>query len=246
MSWFEEWFDSPLYEKLYSNRNEEEAILLADLIGKIIPKNRFSHLLDLGCGRGRHSLTLAERGYNVTGTDLSPSAIEKATSLALERELTDVRFEVRDMRDPLDVTFDAIVNLFTTFGYFLDDDENRSVIQSVSTMLKSEGVFVMDYLNPAVVAENLISSEEGEYGSYHYKIQRHIENEMVFKTIRFEGADLPEPVEYQERVKLYELGWFKTEFRKNGLNLINCYGNYKGAPYSEKESPRMLMVAQKL
>lgn len=245
MSWFEEWFDSPLYEKLYSNRNESEAAMLADRIETEIPLPRYREVLDLGCGRGRHSLTLAERGYSVTGIDLSPSAIEKATLLANERGLTDVQFEVRDMREPLDRKFDAVVNLFTTFGYFLDDDENRSVIGSVSSMLKPDGIFIMDYLNPDHVKRNLVDSEEGEYGVYSYRIKRKIEEQMVFKTIRFEGGDLEEPVVYQERVKLYDLKWFKTVHQKYGLTLQKTMGDYSGSDFMDSESPRMVMISIK-
>ena len=117
MSWFEEWFDSPLYELLYAYRNEEEARRLADLIEDKIPPGDFSNVVDVGCGRGRHSIALAERGYHVTGFDLSPTAIEKARRIAKERDLSNVRFIVQDMRKPLDDTFDAAFNLFTTFGY---------------------------------------------------------------------------------------------------------------------------------
>jgi len=80
MSWFEEWFDSPLYEKLYANRNSDEAERLADLIEKEIPVKKYSTVLDLGCGRGRHSIALATRGYDVTGVDLSEEALAKARS----------------------------------------------------------------------------------------------------------------------------------------------------------------------
>src|SRR6056297_542997 len=111
MSWFEEWFDSPLYEKLYSNRDEKDAASLADLIEEVIPVSAYRNVLDLGCGRGRHSITLAQRGYQVTGIDLSNKAIEKAKRIAGQKNLNNVKFFVRDMRDPLPKQFDAIVNL---------------------------------------------------------------------------------------------------------------------------------------
>jgi 2-polyprenyl-3-methyl-5-hydroxy-6-metoxy-1,4-benzoquinol methylase len=78
MEWFEEWFDSPLYEKLYSDRDDEEAELMADLITGLINPVTSPALLDLACGRGRHSLQLAARGFRVTGVDLSERAIRIA------------------------------------------------------------------------------------------------------------------------------------------------------------------------
>lgn len=245
MSWFEEWFDSPLYEKIYANRNREEAAQLATLIENQIPVTDFPHLLDLGCGRGRHSITLAKRGYHLTGVDLSEEAIKKARRLASEDKLNNTEFFIGDMRDPIDRTFDAVLNLFTTFGYFLDDSENVDVFKNVNRMLKTGGLFLQDYLNSELVQMNLVSSEEGEYESLHYRIERKIENNMVFKTILFTGPDLDKPLEFTERVKLYDLDWFKNELEKSGFEMLTIYGNYRGSSFDKNESPRLIMLSQK-
>src|SRR5690625_7905088 len=102
MSWFEDWFDSPLYEKLYSNRNEEEAHLLADLIEDEIPNRSYPEILDVGCGRGRHSVALARRGYEVTGVDLSQEVVGKAEEIAEEAGVRKVTFVTGDVGEPLD------------------------------------------------------------------------------------------------------------------------------------------------
>ena len=245
MSWFEEWFNSPLYEKLYASRNEEEASQLADLIGSIIPKEEFKNILDLGCGRGRHSITLAKRGYIVTGLDLSEKALSTAKQKAASQNINNVRFLSGDMRKPLPQKFDAIVNLFTTFGYFLEDSENVEVLNSVSKMLDSTGVFVIDYLNAEVVRNMLDPFEEGTYNQYSYRITRYIENDMVFKTIRFSGEDLDEPLEYVERVKLYDLEWFKKTLAIHGFEIVELFGNYKGDPFESNRSGRLIIVARK-
>jgi SAM-dependent methyltransferase len=245
MSWFEEWFDSPLYETLYANRNEEEARLLASLIEKEIPNSSYPKLLDLGCGRGRHSLTLAERGYHVTGIDLSEEAIKKARSKAEDRKILHATFEVGDMRDPLPYTFDAIVNLFTTFGYFLNDSENIRVLKSAGAMLKTGGLFMQDYLNRQYVMENLVPNEEGIYSGFRYRIKRYIKDGMVFKRIRFSSRRLTEPVEYQERVKLYSLDWFKTHLRETGFEPLKTFGDYKGGAFKPGNSSRLLMISRK-
>lgn len=245
MNWFEEWFESPLYEKIYANRNQEEAAQLADLIETMIPKESYPALLDLGCGRGRHSITLAQRGYQVTGVDLSEAAIRKAKQLADADGLHQVRFMTGDMRDRLNLTFDSILNLFTTFGYFLDDAENLKVLTNVSRMLKPGGVFIQDFLNPSMVKKNLIAEEEGSYENLHYHIERFIRDEMVFKKIRFTGPELDEPVEFNERVKLYPLDWFEQNLSRAGLTLRSTYGEYDGAPYHKGSSSRMIMVSKK-
>jgi len=245
MSWFEDWFNSPLYEKLYSYRNEDEAELLAKLIEKEIPKSDFPKILDLGCGRGRHSITLAEMGYTVKGIDLSPEAIKKATAIAEKKNLENATFEVEDMRNPLPETFDAVVNLFTTFGYFLDDSENISVLKNVNSMLKTEGIYFMDYFNAEIIRENIVTEESGAYGELHYDIERKIEDDMVFKKITFTGPSLDNHVDYQERVKLYDLEWFKERFHELDFQLTNVYGNYRGADFEPDSSPRLIMTAKK-
>jgi len=243
MSWFEEWFDSPLYEKLYSNRDEKDAASLADLIEEVIPVSAYRNVLDLGCGRGRHSITLAQRGYQVTGIDLSNKAIEKAKRIAGQKNLNNVKFFVRDMRDPLPKQFDAIVNLFTTFGYFLEDEENRRVLRNTGKMLNQGGILFLDYLNPHYVEKNLVPSESGMYENLTYNVTRQIKDGMVFKTIQFSDDSLDEPVKYRERVKLYDLEWFRDVLTESGYDIIETYGNYEGSPFLV-ESPRMIIVAK--
>jgi SAM-dependent methyltransferase len=246
MSWFEEWFDSPLYEKLYANRNEKEAAQLAGLIEEAIPKENYPKILDLGCGRGRHSITLAERGYRVTGVDLSEEAIRKAKKRASDKNLKNVEFLTGDMREPLDGTFDAILNLFTTFGYFLDDDENMSVLKSARQMLRPKGVFVIDFLNAAQIKREIIPEDCGSFKEIDFQIRRYIKDEMVFKDITFKNPSLDEPVHYQERVKLYDLNWFKDSLDECGFSIENIYGDYTGKPFNAEKSSRLIMISRRM
>ncbi|HKJ34879.1 MAG TPA: methyltransferase domain-containing protein, partial [Balneolales bacterium] len=185
MSWFEEWFDSPLYEKMYANRDDKEAAQLADLLKEVMPAEQYSEILDLGCGRGRHSINFAERGYHVTGIDLSEVAIQKARSKAKKMNL-DIEFIVGDMRKPLDRTFDGIINLFTSFGYFRDDEENRKVLRAMQKMLRTDGLLVIDYLNAEKVKKDIESYDEGTIDHIEYEIHRFLEDDTVNKKMIFQ------------------------------------------------------------
>ncbi|HKI43795.1 MAG TPA: class I SAM-dependent methyltransferase [Balneolales bacterium] len=240
-SWYEEWFDSSLYEKLYAYRDDEEAARLADLLEVELPNARYRKILDLGCGRGRHSLNMARRGYKVTGFDLSERAIQKARDRA-ENENLSIDFRIHDMREPLDEQFDAILNLFTTFGYFDDDAENVRVLHAMSHMLRPSGRLVIDYMNAHGVRRSLDPHQDGSIESLGYDISKEIDESvnMVVKTIRFHKQD-GDVREYQERVKLYDLDWFKEHLARYNLALVKCCGNYDGDPYEEEVSNRLLM-----
>lgn len=244
MSWFEEWFDSPLYELLYAYRNVDEAKKLADHIQRVIPVDQYQNIVDVGCGRGRHSITLAERGYNITGFDLSPQAIDKAKRIATMRGLENVEFLVHDMRQPLAGRFDAAVNLFTTFGYFLENNENEQVLKSVNSMLRKEGLFLIDYFNSEKVENDLVPIEKGSHKGIEYTINRYIENECVYKNIRFSGEEIESPKEYTERVKLYRKQWFEEVMGRSGFSIRNVWGNYDGDVFDESSSPRLIILAE--
>lgn len=244
MSWFEDWFDSPLYELLYANRNEEEAQKLADLIEKKIPAEEYPNIVDVGCGRGRHSITLAERGYHTTGLDLSMQAIEKAQRIADDRGLQNIKFHIRDMRQPLSARFDAALNLFTTFGYFMENEENERVLKSVNNMLRNNGLFLIDYLNSEKVKSELVPEEKGNHEGVEYTIKRYVEHGCVYKNIWFSGDKVESPKEYNERVKLYDLKWFEDVMRRSGFSIREVMGSYSGDVFNESSSPRLIILAE--
>ncbi len=243
MDWFEEWFDSPLYEKLYANRDEAEATQLVDLLVETLDLNECSRILDLGCGRGRHSISLAQKGYTVKGIDLSKPAIKTAREKAEELGLENISFEVNDMRKPLPETFDAIVNLFTTFGYFRSDEENAGVFDSVVQMIEAGGMFVLDYLNASKVRRSYRPKDSGEFHDIHYEIERYIENDTIHKDIEFSGDRVNGKRFYSERVKLYDLEWFREEMDKRGLVIDRVYGDYEGGDFDPESSSRLLLVS---
>ncbi len=242
-SWFESWFDSPLYEQLYANRDDAEAARLVTWITGLLPPAEYPRVLDLGCGRGRHSLLLALKGYKVTGVDLSLQAIKKARDKAGEANIQSVSFETGDMRSWRNSPFDLVCNLFTSFGYFDDDFNNLQVISNMKANLKSGGYLVMDYLNPSYVREKLVPLETVALGELTCRINRHIENGMVVKSLAFVSVENGRSVSFQERVKLYDLVWFEAAFAAHDMNIARLCGDYNGGSFDPLKSARMVMVA---
>ena len=113
--WYKEWFDSPYYHKLYFERDEKEAEAFIRKLVEHLKPAKGSRMLDIACGRGRHSRTLSSMGFDVTGIDLSPSSIEFAKKI----ETGKLEFFVHDMRLPFRANYyDYAFNFFTSFGYF--------------------------------------------------------------------------------------------------------------------------------
>ena len=132
--WFTSWFNTPYYHILYKDRNDDDAQLFMKNITQHIQLPTTAHIADLPCGKGRHSVFLNSLGYKVTGGDLSENSINSAKQFENEN----LHFEVWDMRKPLEKKYDAIFNLFTSFGYFEADSEDITVLNSLKKGLKKE------------------------------------------------------------------------------------------------------------
>ena len=124
--WYTSWFNSPYYHILYKDRDYTEAGRFMDKLTADLQLEKGSKILDLACGKGRHSIYLSELGYDVTGADLSPKNIEAAKKY----ERPGLRFVIHDMCLPFLEKFDAIFNLFTSFGYFESPNDNLRAIRT--------------------------------------------------------------------------------------------------------------------
>src|SRR5262245_61557405 len=142
--WFAAWFDSPHYHRLYAHRNDEEATHLIEHLIERRHLTAAASVLDLGCGTGRHSRSLASRGFDVTGLDLSAESLK----VARLSEGPNLRFIRQDMRLPFRTRqFDHVLNLFTSFGYFENPADHMSVVHNIAHALKPDGSLILDYLN---------------------------------------------------------------------------------------------------
>lgn len=198
-----------------------------------------SRVLDLCCGMGRHSLALREYGYDVTGVDLSEVLLDAARRSDTEGTVTWLRGDMRHV--PLTQPQDAVFNLFTSFGYFLEDDDNAQVLREMERLLRSEGRFLIDFLNPGWVRRTLVPSSERVDGDNHIAESRRIEDGFVKKDIVITSPNIPER-RYAERVRLYELADFQRMMQPTALRIDRVYGAYDGSAYDAEHSPRMIMI----
>ena len=241
--WYEDWFADERYLALYLHRNNEEASCALDLIEKATGIEKDSAILDLACGAGRHSINFAKRGYrNITGVDLSPTLIREAKKNA-EAEGVEINFQEQDMRR-FDGSYDLIMNLFTSFGYFERDEENEEVILRVGKCLKSNGYFILDFLNADVIRKDISPYNEKIIPSgERVELFRTILNNRIDKKILIHSDDVT--AEFHESVRLFELQDFERMFEKAGMALKEKFGDYYGKPFEAGSSPRLILVGKK-
>ena len=236
--WFTDWFNTPYYHILYKERNDDEAQLFMKNITSFLNLPKTTHILDLPCGKGRHSVFLNSLGYKVTGGDLAANSIK----LAKEFENETLKFKVHDMRAPFNNKYDAIFNLFTSFGYFEDDKEDILILNNIKQGLKKDGFFVFDFLNAEKVKINLVATETKMVDNITFNIKREIKDGFIFKHISF-FADGKNHV-YTEQVKYLDLDKMTSFFEKVGFTITNVFGSYDLNTYEAKTSDRLIIIAK--
>lgn len=242
-SWYHNWFNAPYYHLLYADRDEQEAAAFIDLLLQRLQPPAQSTMLDVACGRGRHSIHLAEHPYQVTGIDLSEESIEEAR----KHEHAGLSFFVHDMRLPFRSNyFDYIFNFFTSFGYFDTWAEHENTIGSIAEALRSNGIFIMDYLNVHYVEKTLESKTEVERDGVRFRVERWFDPNHFYKKIIVEDpANLKQPLTFEEKVTKFALNDFKAMFTAHGLQIEEVYGDYSFGKYDAQHSSRLIMKARK-
>lgn len=242
MAWFSSWFDTKYYHILYKNRDEKEAENFIQNLLKSHPIPENANVLDLACGKGRHAKIFADLGYKTLGLDLAKQSIEQAKK---DYKAPNLSFAVHDMRLPYysEKKFDAIFNLFTSFGYFDKPADNKRVFDSIHLQLKDTGVFFFDYLNCTPIVKTLPIAEEKSIDGIDFSLSKKVENGRIIKDITF--TDSGQDFAFQESIEILSLAYMKALAEESGFILDKTYGNYDLDPFDEKSSKRMILLLKK-
>jgi SAM-dependent methyltransferase len=230
--WFE---DETLWEATYPFMFADERFAAAEAEVTELPKltgSPFHRVLDLGCGPGRHSIPLARQGARVTAVDRSAFLLQKARARAVAENLN-IEWLQEDMRSFVRPDeFDLVINLFTSFGYFGDVEEDLTVLRNVFRSLVPGGFFVIDLMGKEIIARGFAPSsvEKRPDGSIlvqtreitddWYRIQSHwllIRDHQVTE-IRFDNA-------------LYSGRELADLLKKTGFERVKLFGSLQGTPY---------------
>lgn len=242
--WWKEFFSpdryGPSLAAMPAESTEEEAEFALSALQ--LPAG--AKILDLCCGTGRHTLEFARRGYRAAGLDYTQHYIDEAAARAADAGL-DIDFIRADMRRiPKERRFDAVVNLFSSFGYFESDTENFKVFAAVARALKKGGRFMIEQLNRDWMVryyeerrwsedESGITLEECHFDAATDTVH------TIWTWIR--GGDT---ARFESRIKLYPFTTMKRELERRGLVVESSYGDYDGSGFSF-DSGRMIIVAVK-
>ncbi len=240
-AWYRSWFNSPYYHILYKNRDVVEAANFIDRLLKYLNPNPSAQFLDLACGKGRHSIYINQKGFDVRGVDLSPENIRQANTSENET----LHFNVHDMRLPyLPESFDYVLNLFTSFGYFDSIEENRKVLTAAHHNLIPKGILLIDFLNVNRVMQKLVKDETQEIDGISFRISRNIVDGMIEKKIRVE--DNGKTIQFQERVKALNRQDFIGMLGLSNFEILDTFGNYNLEKFDELDSERLIIIARKI
>jgi len=235
-NWFETWFDSKYYHILYKNRDEIEAEQFMDNLTHYLNLPEEAKILDLACGKGRHAIYLNQLGYDVTGVDLSENSIleaEKASTNTL-------RFKVHDMRIKTEEKYDAVFNLFTSFGYFENEEDNFKTLLAIKESLTEYGFAVIDFMNTNYVLDNLVAEEVKTVDGIDFNIKRYAKDGHIFKEIDFEDDN--KKFHFTEKVRALTLADFENMMEKADIFLLDIFGDYKLRKFFKNDSERLIMI----
>lgn len=235
-SWYESWFDTKYYHILYKDRNYREAQVFMDNLTHYLNLPEKAKVLDLACGKGRHSIYLNQLGFDVIGADLSENSIAEAK----KNENDSLHFVVHDMRESYEEKFDAIFNLFTSFGYFENEEDNLQTLVAIKESLSEYGFAVIDFMNVHQVIQNLIPEEIKTVDDIDFHIKRFVLDGFIIKQIDFETEG--KTYHFEEKVKAFTLEDFQNMMDKAGIYLLDTFGDYKLKKFHKNTSERLIMI----
>jgi SAM-dependent methyltransferase len=245
--WYAHWFGEE-YLALYPNRDdreaEEQATFARGLLTPFSGRGRIGYL-DLACGTGRHAIVL-HQGHTrgVVGLDLSCRLLAEARLREHQVRPGYVRGDMRAL--PFrDGTFGAVVNFFTSFGYFDDPGDDLRVLKEIARLLAPGGAFLSDVFNAERVVTTLASREEKYVAGQRVSIRRQYDpaTRIVEKVIEMgEGS---EARSFRERVRAYREDELCEMHLAAGLLVREVFGDFDGSRFDLRRSPRLILLAVK-
>jgi len=201
-------------------------------------------VLDLCCGIGRHSLELARRGFRVTGVDRTRLYLDRAEAAADQQELSLELIQEDMRRFRREESYDCVINLFTSFGYFQDPEEDRTAAQNMYACLRPGGVLVMQLMSKEVLARIFRPRDWHEQDGILVLEERKVRQGWAWIESRWTLIGANQRVALDLSHRLYAGSELSVLLRGCGFSGVELYGDMEASPYDEK-AERLVVVARK-
>lgn len=243
--WYDEESFWELVEPLLANRRlDASAGEQVEQIERLLGLEKGERVLDLCCGHGRHSLALADRGYAVTGVDRTARYIAAARREAGARNLR-AEFVVSDMREYCQPdAYDAVLNLFGSFGYFADEADDRRVVENMYASLKPGGHLLIETAGKEILARGFPEREWSEVDDTLLLSEKRVAGHWERMETRWIAVRGPERIEHRVSIRCYSAVELSALLRACGFPEVRVYGALQGAPYDQR-AERLVVVGRK-
>ena len=230
-------------------RTEREVTGIIRLLGLDAKRHKRYNILDVPCGWGRHSLSLARRGFWVEGIDLNEQFVQKARREAEKLRIGNVSFRVGDMRDILKIypeqSFDLILNLWTSFGFF-GDEQDKSLLCSFYRLLRDNGrVLIHLDLNPKRVCQGIFdepSVRQLTSGRKLFVEEYYCEEDRsVYGVWRIEGANKA----HTYKIRVYDEVEWNSMANYAGFKHIRFLSSFDSAKPLDSHTQELIVVLEK-
>lgn len=248
MRWYQDLFakEDPFRAERYSE--SESSRKEVDFVIEALGLNSGDKILDLCCGQGRHLIDLMRRGYDVVGVDLSEYMLSKCREAA-SKEALEPQLIQADMRElPFNSGFDAVINMFDSFGYLESDIENQKALDKISQALKPGGRLLLDHL---INRDSLRQRSGGSKSWYENEAGDIFLSDTTFDSIagRMHEREIciranGERSESSFNLRIYTYGELEKMLDASGMAIKSVWGDRIYSPFTS-ESRAMEVVAVK-
>lgn len=237
---FWEGFRSFMFPPEKDEEATEQVEQLLDLL--YLPPN--GQVLDVPCGVGRHAVELANRGFDVTAVDATAAYLETARERAREAA-AEAEFVHEDMREfRRRASYDLVLNLYTSFGYFADRDEDERTARNFHASLKPGGALVMDLTSKELLARDFEERTWDERNGAYVLEEHNVTDDWTWMENRWIVVDDGETREFEVSHRLYSAAELRELLERVGFGEVSVYGDFAGSNYDET-AERMVVVARK-
>ena len=245
--WYDEFFHEDYLKVFGDEFTPERATAEVAFLEKVLGLKRGQQVLDLACGQGRHAVPLAQHGMQVTGLDLMPDylAMAKKSAKAAKVELELVQSDMRQI--PFKSRFDAVINMYTAFGYLETEEDDLQVLREVAKALKPGGKVLLDLWNREWAIRNMLTHEWREAADgtlYLEHRQLNLATSRVKVSVIMVPPNGPRHDSIGWNVRIFSLTELSSLIERAGLHVLTVYGGYESQSYT-LNSDRMILVAQK-